>query len=215
MIKKKMIALIMVMVMISLVACTPNATSTSQESTTPQETTTVNNDESTSAEDDTSDVYRGVDVEDICKNLSINGKQVDFPWTLNSLGEGYEFDTYEVNEETKFGAALLTYQGKQMDIVQVYETGDDISESLIIKVNLGRYDKIKLYDIDYEMNETDIVNRLGQPSERTDDDADFIEYSYLTPEISISFWFFKNSNKLSGYTITLTDEYVNKVVGVR
>ena len=132
---KKLIALIMAMVMFSLVACAPTATSTQQESTTPQETTTVNNDETTSAEDGTSDVYRGVDVEDICKNLSINGKQVDFPWTLNSLGEGYEFGVYKKDETPGFGAALLTYQGKQVDIVNVYEIGDDLNESLIIRVS--------------------------------------------------------------------------------
>ena len=215
MFRKRMIAIITAIVMSGLVACTPNTTTKPQESVTPQETTTVNNDEATSAEDGTSDVYRGVDVEDICKNLSINGKQVDFPWTLNSLGEGYEFGVYKKDETPGFGAALLTYQGKQVDIVNVYEIGDDLNESLIIRVSSNRFDTIKLYDIDYEMNETDIVNRFGQPSERNDDDADFIAYSYITPEIKISIVFYKNTNKLFSYTITLTDEYINKIVGAR
>ena len=81
-------------------------------------------------------------------------------------------------------------------------------------MNRDGYNKIKLYDIDFEMNETDIVNRLGQPSERTDD-VYFIKYSYLTPEIRIIFWFYQNTNKLFGCTITLTDEYINKIVGAR
>lgn len=210
MLRRKIIVLVLVMVITGLVACTPNTSTKPQESVTPQETTTVNKEETTSVEDGTSDVYRGVDVEDICKNLSINGKQVDFPWTLNSLGEGYEYSAYKMDEETKFGAALLTYQGRQMDIVQVYETGDDITESLIIKVNTNGY--IKLYDIDFEMNETDIVKRLGQPSKIYDDDPDFISYSYITPEIRIKVSFFKNNNKLFLCTVTLTDEYISKIV---
>ena len=65
------------------------------------------------------------------------------------------------------------------------------------------------------MNETDIVNRLGQPSERDDDDADFIAYIYRTPEIRIKILFYKSTNKLFSYTITLMDEYINKIAGAR
>ena len=108
MFRKRMIAIITsVIVMSGLVACAPNTTTKPQESVTPQETTTVNNDESTSAEegtsaeyDNTSDVYGRVDVEDICKHIMINGKQVDFPWTLNKLGEEYEFGNITDTDET-------------------------------------------------------------------------------------------------------------------
>ena len=104
MFRKKRIAIIIAIVISTLVACTSNDKPISQESETPQETTTVNNVEITSAEevtsteyDNTSDVYGRVDVEDICKHIMINGKQVDFPWTLNSLGEGYEYSAYEID----------------------------------------------------------------------------------------------------------------------
>lgn len=219
MFRKKRIAIIIAIVMSTLVACTSNDKLISQESETPQETTTVNNVEITSAEevtstDNTSEVYGRVDVEDICKHIMINGKQVDFPWTLNSLGEGYEYSAYEMDEETKFGAALLTYQGKEVDIVQVYEIGDDRKENLIIKVNMNRYNKIKLYDIDYEMTGSDIIDRLGQPSNETDE-YNYFYYNYLSTNIDIHFIFNKNSNKLISYTVVLTDEYVNEFLEVK
>ena len=184
MIKKKMIALIMVMVMISLVACTPNATSTSQESTTPQETTTVNNDESTSAEegtsteyDNTSDVYGRVDVEDICKHIMINGKQVDFPWTLNALGDEYEFRTITDTDETDgVCASTLVYNGKLGPQVVICEEGKVDRDSNIVQIWSGLLDGVQLYDFDINTSAEIVKNKFGEPDKITENQ--FSKYFY-------------------------------------
>lgn len=203
MLRRKIIVLVLVMVITGLVACTPNTSTKPQESVIPQETTTVNKEETTSVEDGTSDVYRGVDVEDICKNLSINGKQVDFPWTLNSLGKEYSFEMYEVDNETKYGAALLMHQGKRVDIVKIKENNNEVSESFIIKITAERNNSIVLYDLDYEMDKSDVIKRFGQPNDTSDDEY-YCYFYYETPELLIKIRFWKENEKLSSYTLEWT-----------
>ena len=211
MFRKRMIAIITAIGMSGLVACTPNATTKPQESVTPQETTTVNNDESTSAEegtsaeyDNTSDVYGRVDVEDICKHIMINGKQVDFPWTLNELGDEYEFRTITDTDETDgVCASTLDYNGKLGPQVIIYERDEVDRESIISQIWLSMYEGVQLYDFDFYTSVNEVKEKLGEP-DKVSEDQFYLYYFYFEKNFELTIVFEKD--------LQLLDDFILKIL---
>ena len=212
MFRKRMIAIIAIG-MSGLVACTPNTTTKPQESVTPQETTTVNNDESTSAEegtsaeyDNTSDVYGRVDVEDICKHIMINGKQVDFPWTLNELGDEYEFRTITDTDETDgVCASTLNYNGKIGPRVIIYERDEVDRESIISQIWLSMYEGVQLYDFDFYTSVNEVKEKLGEP-DKVSEDQFYLYYFYFEKNFELTIVFEKD--------LQLLDDFILKILEV-
>ena len=214
MFRKRMIAIIAIG-MSGLVACTPNTTTKPQESVTPQETTTVNNDESTSAEegtsaeyDNTSDVYGRVDVEDICKHIMINGKQVDFPWTLNKLGEEYEFEFItDLDKEDNKRVARLAYNTERLAMVCWYEENNSDNATIIYGIDVNVNDGIILYDFDSDTSIEELVNKLGQPSELIEGKISNA-YCYSNERMIMIFNFWNDSETLCDFEIRYEEVFV-------
>lgn len=222
MIKNKilLLGLIITVALGGLTGCAGEITTTQPETTTPQvvtgqeetsseEETTEKTTEKTTEENETDGGVMGyVDAEDICKHISINGKVVEFPWTLNELGDEYTFgENQSVDVETKIGAAYLIYNGKMIDIVQAKVETEMDRESLIYYITPDRNDGIYLYDINFDSTIEDVIARFGLPNETTNSDI-YISYWYSTEDVSISFRFNEESGKVNQFSLILTEKYI-------
>ena len=223
MLRKKLITLglAIVMAIAALSGCKGQSGSTQEvtsetvsttEATTPEKTTreeATSKEEETSSQAETSPEVMGrVDAEDICKNISINGKLVEFPWTLNKLGEEYEFGvTSDEDKEDGVCAATLMYHGKKIFIVGIRETEILDRDSLICDFSFSLKDKVSLYNFGNETTPNEVIKRLGEPN-RISSNLFSIDYIYSNDEIFLMFSFeVDDAQKLNSISITLREEY--------
>lgn len=143
----------------------------------PQETTTGE------------EVIGKFDPADVCKNISINGELVEFPWTLNKLGDEYEFDEVLTgNPDDQISGAYLLYKGEKFILVNI---GDEIGDrdSPIVVMSYKISNNISVYDFGRGTTKEDVVNKLGEPTEIRDDGI-FIHYTYICDEMALEFGFY-------------------------
>ena len=221
MFRKKLLAmgLIITIALCGLSGCTGNTTTAPQETTTPEvtsaqeETSTdeeATTEKSTAEEETVGGVMGYVDAEDICKHISINGKVVEFPWTLNELGEEYTFSENTVIDlETKDGAAYLMYNGEETVMVQAKIDSEMDRNSIIYYMSLDFTDGIYLYDIDAESSAEDVIARFGLPTESYIDEI-YQTYRYETEDIELAFFVKNNTDNVSMMNIALTNKYMEK-----
>ena len=205
--------LIVAISILSLVGCSgeeepkPSETTSVEASTDeqePQKETQAETQEPTD-EQITGDVGVGkFDPADVCKNISINGEVVEFPWTLNKLGEEYEFDEV-VNDVQDDGmsAAYLMYKGEEMFIVSIKDEEVD-RDSLITFIMFDVYDKVTLYDFGTETKEEDVFKIFGEPYNVSKNSL-VINYQYISEEAYIGFNFDAESKRLDSITLDLTN----------
>lgn len=149
------------------------------------------NDESEQTESQTdisrlSDYPEGTfDGEEICKHIEINGKVVEFPWTLNKLGDEYEFEDVKINKETYM--AKLMYKGEYMFDVIGKETEIN-RDTPIIFVIFSKYDNVKMCGIDGSSTSFEVKRILGEPFEKGEDTVMYT-YLYRTKNVQILYWF--------------------------
>ncbi|MGN0375767.1 MAG: hypothetical protein ACI4EN_09745 [Butyrivibrio sp.] len=214
MLRKKLVTLGLatVMAIAALSGCKGQSGSTQEvtsetvrttEPTTPEETTgeeATSKEEETSSQAETSPEVMGrVDAEDICKNISINGKLVEFPWTLNKLGEEYEFGYLSEGEDGNYGA-YLQYDGKNIIPVVIKPEKDVDRNSTIYYISFNLISDISLYDFQKESTIENIVKKLGNPSKIKKNDIS-LSYIYETDEIYLLFDFSVDDNKLNNINI--------------
>lgn len=224
MFKKKLLAmgLVITIALCGLSGCTSNSTTVPQETTPPEITSgeeeTSTEEEETTTEEPTSEeetvggVMGYVDVEDICKHISINGKVVEFPWTLNELGEEYTFsENTEVDLETKDGAAYLMYNDKETALLQAKIVTEMDKESLIYYLLFDVNDGIYIYDINDKSTAEDIIARFGLPTESYIDDPYQI-YRYNTENIEMAFGVRNNTGTVYMMSIALTNNYLQGIL---
>ena len=103
--------LIVAISILSLVGCSgeeetkPSETASVEASTDEQDTQKETQTETQEPTDEltTGDVGVGkFDPADVCKNISINGEVVEFPWTLNKLGDEYTFGEITDDQEHEY-----------------------------------------------------------------------------------------------------------------
>ena len=83
---KRVAAISVIALMISLTGCGKSKDS-SKEVTTKQVNNEATSNQSVSGENDEA-------INELLNNIEVNGKHVDFPFTLNDLGDDFEFDNY-------------------------------------------------------------------------------------------------------------------------
>lgn len=220
MFRKKLLAmgLIITIVLCGLSGCTGNTTTAPQETTIPEvtsaqeETSTdeeATTEKSTAEEETVGGVMGYVDAEDICKHISINGKVVEFPWTLNELGEEYTFsENPTVNLEEKEAGAYLLYKGERIALIQAkIDTELDRNSQIYMLIPSGT-SNIFLYDIDKYSKSEDIILRYGIPTSLNENEF-LTEYYYETDKIYLNYEFYSNSGVLSSWSISLKERYLN------
>ena len=105
---KRVVAISVIALMISLTGC-GKAKDSGKEVTTKQ----VNN-EVTSNQGESDEA-----INELLNNIEVNGKHIDFPFTLNDLGDDFEFDNYVDMGDGTYGMDLK-YKDESVAIVYVY-----------------------------------------------------------------------------------------------
>ena len=130
---KRVVAISVIALMISLTGC-GKAKDSGKEVTTKQ----VNNEvTSNQGESDES-------INELLNNIEVNGKHIDFPFTLNDLGDEFDFDYYVDMGDGTYGMDLK-YKGETVAGAYVYADAEkDIDRnSLIINMSTnGAYKQI-------------------------------------------------------------------------
>ena len=110
---KRVVAISVIALMISLTGCGKSKDS-GKEVTTKQvnNEVTSNQGESVSGENDEA-------INELLNNIEVNGKHIDFPFTLNDLGDDFEFDNYVDVGDGTYGMDLK-YKDESVAIVYVY-----------------------------------------------------------------------------------------------
>ena len=133
---KRVAAISAIALMISLTGC-GKAKDSSKEVTTKQvnNEVTSNQGESASGENDEA-------INELLNNIEVNGKHIDFPFTLNDLGDDFEFDNYVDMGDGTYGMDLK-YKGETVAGAYVYaDTEKDIDRKTIIyRVSISRVDE--------------------------------------------------------------------------
>lgn len=201
--------LVITIALCGLSGCTSNSTTVPQETTPPEITSgeeeTSTEEESTTEYDNTSDVYGRVDAEDICKHLVIDGKQVDFPWTLNALGDEYDFDEPVSDENGLTHAAGLYYNDNLKFVVGVWDDGEVDRDSLIYYFSFGINEGVSLYDFKKGDTMSNVIEKLGEPDE-IDDEGPTTVYRYWSDDIYLYMSFFTEDEKLRAIGVEIPKE---------
>ena len=132
---KRVVAISVIALMISLTGCGKSKDS-GKEVTTKQ----VNN-EVTSNQGESVSGVNDEAINELLNNIEVNGKHIDFPFTLNDLGDDFDFEHYVDMGDGKY-AMKLKY--KDSDIALVYtraESENDINRnSKIVYCYIGEND---------------------------------------------------------------------------
>ena len=133
---KRVVAISVITIMISLTGC-GKAKDSGKEVTTKQVNNEATSKQSVSGESDEA-------INELLNNIEVNGKHIDFPFTLNDLGDEFDFDYYVDMGDGTYGMDLK-YKGETVAGAYVYADAEkDIDRnSLIINMSTnGAYKQI-------------------------------------------------------------------------
>lgn len=143
------------------------------------------------------------DGDEVCKYIEINGKVVEFPWTLNKLGDEYEFEDVKIKDNNVF-LAKLTYNGEVMFDVAGRATAVN-RDTPIIYVTFSKNDNVKICGIDGNSTSFDVEKKFGEPKKKGEDEICYI-YIYETKEVQLIYWFFYD-NSIHAFGISTTEDW--------
>lgn len=173
---KRVVAISVIALMISLTGCGKSKDS-SKEVTTNQvnNEVTSNQGESASGENDEA-------INELLNNIEVNGKHVDFPFTLNDLGDDFEFDNYVDMGDGTYGMDLK-YNGETVAGAYVYaDTEKNIDRKTIIyRVSISRVDEqvFKISRIDCNSTIEDVRKYMNKFEEKNNDNTDVNNIEYI------------------------------------
>lgn len=133
---KRVAAISVIALMISLTGC-GKAEDGSKEVTTKQVNNEATSNQSVSGENDEA-------INELLNNIEVNGKHIDFPFTLNDLGDDFEFDNYVDMGDGTYGMDLK-YKGETVSGAYVYADAEkdvDRKSPIINMSTNGAYKQI-------------------------------------------------------------------------
>ena len=173
---KRVVAISVITIMISLTGC-GKAKDSGKEVTTKQvnNEVTSNQGESVSGENDEA-------INELLNNIEVNGKHMDFPFTLNDLGDDFEFDNYVDMGGGTYGMDLK-YKGETVAGAYVYADAEkDIDRKTIIyRISISRVDEqvFKISRIDCNSTIEDVRKYMNKFEEKNNDNTDVNNIEYI------------------------------------
>lgn len=191
--------LIVAISILSLVGCSgeeepkPSETTSVEASTDeqePQKETQAETQEPTD-EQITGDVGVGkFDPADVCKNISIDGRIVEFPWTLNKLGDEYQFGNISNSiEGDNICGGYLQRNGENLILVNFGKEEVD-RDSPIVVMTFEPSDNILVYGLGTGTTKEEVVEVFGEPNEIRNDGI-FLHYTYVCDEMKLDISFYE------------------------
>ena len=182
---KRVAAISVIALMISLTGC-GKAKDSGKEVTTKQvnNEVTSNQGESVSGENDEA-------INELLNNIEVNGKHIDFPFTLNDLGDDFEFDNYVDMGDGTYGMDLK-YKGETVAGAYVYaDTEKDIDRnSKIVRIEISILDKqiFKISNINCESNIEDVKKYINNII-RYDENGNAVNVEYSNEQYVFNMYF--------------------------
>ena len=182
---KRVAAISVIALMISLTGC-GKAKDSSKEVTTKQinNELTSNQGESVSGENDEA-------INELLNNIEVNGKHIDFPFTLNDLGDDFEFDNYVDMGGGTYGMDLK-YKGETVAGAYVYADAEkDIDRnSKIVRIEISILDKqiFKISNINCESNIEDVKKYINNII-RYDENGNAVNVEYSNEQYVFNMYF--------------------------
>lgn len=187
--------------MVALVGCNETKNDKADE-TTKQVVETKENDSTKDTTQDKSDEYPygTFDFEEACKHIEINGKKVDFPFTLNDLGDDYEFVDYDEYVEGIY-SGHISYEGKKVLMMSSIEANELTRNSMIISISIDADDEygtenLCICGIKKGTPIEKVIETFGEPTDISEDylsgyyrfsvKEGFIGFSYYTDKKVVS-----------------------------
>ena len=180
---KRVVAISVIALMISLTGC-GKAEDGSKEVTTKQVNNEATSDQSVSGENDEA-------INELLNNIEVNGKHVDFPFTLNDLGDDFEFDNYVDMGAGTYGMDLK-YKGETVAGAYVYADAEkDIDRnSKIVRIEISILDKqiFKISNINCESNIEDVKKYINNII-RYDENGNAVNVEYSNEQYVFNMYF--------------------------
>ena len=158
---KRVVAISVITIMISLTGC-GKAKDSGKEVTTKQVNNEATSKQSVSGESDEA-------INELLNNIEVNGKHIDFPFTLNDLGDDFEFDNYVDMGGGTYGMDLK-YKGETVAGAYVYADAEkDIDRKTIIyRISISRVDEqvFKISRIDCNSTIEDVRKYMNKFEEK-------------------------------------------------
>ena len=178
---KRVVAISVIALMISLTGCGKSKDS-GKEVTTKQ----VNN-EVTSNQGESDEA-----INELLNNIEVNGKHIDFPFTLNDLGDGFEFDNYVDMGDGTYGMDLI-YNNNKVAIVYIYATDENKIDknSVINEVTISETDAqiFKVNNINCSSDINDVDKKLTALNIKYSQNGNTIKLEDTKEENMLRFYF--------------------------
>lgn len=180
---KRVAAISAIALMISLTGC-GKAEDGSKEVTTKQVNNEATSNQSVSGENDEA-------INELLNNIEVNGKHIDFPFTLNDLGDDFEFDNYVDMGAGTYGMDLK-YKGETVAGAYVYADAEkDIDRnSKIVRIEISILDKqiFKISNINCESNIEDVKKYINNII-RYDENGNAVNVEYSNEQYVFNMYF--------------------------
>ncbi|MDO5560174.1 MAG: hypothetical protein Q4F95_11315 [Oscillospiraceae bacterium] len=148
------------------------------------------------------------DFDQIIDSLTINGADIKFPVTIDSLGEGYSYDKSSLISGGDMAFCNLMYNNKMIGSCQLAQCGDDKYTdkpmSMLCILNTGKkkddpsYTEASISDISMDSKLEDVTASFGDPQ--------FAAYNSDTKNYELQY-IKDDENKIEIYV----DDSVNKI----
>ena len=208
--RKKFLKLVCICAMVSsLIMGGCGDTQETKDSTNETATTKENDTKENTTSDKSGEYpYGTFDVDEICKHIEINGKQVDFPFTLNDLGEDYEFVRCEEYSEGIY-SGFITYKGEEILGMSSYEENELNRDSVISDIYIFCYDVnntdiLSMCGIKRGSKIEKIIETFGEPTEKSEDSFSGM-YFYKSEKGFVSISYFKENGVIDDCHIIVSD----------
>lgn len=224
----RILLIMLVMIMLyNCTGCTSGITESSISDCSEQSATAVDN-QSTSISSNQNTIteefeYNGTfnkDVfEHICQNIMIEDKTLSLPFTIKDMGEGYSYnDVYTYyDEKLELASAGWTYNGNIIGFfTAVCKSNDsDWSDNLICSFDVQQDEYEQQSEFKYisiggmELMDTkdELVDALGEPTEKTEFSSGTVMFSYLVSEENNIRFDISPEGMITVISITITPDF--------
>lgn len=176
---KKLLVMSMVALSILMVGCQNDKNSSDKASTSSQsvsESIDINTYHETIPVPE-----EGWTAETLNKTIYINGKNVSFPFTIQDLGEGFEwdYDDFSVFKTGEPSVVLMKYNEIDFALVSVYASNEEeLNDGKIMGLSSMENTTNPCYINGVTVGSTDkqIINELGEPSEYNPEKYEMISF---------------------------------------
>ena len=208
--RKKFLKLVCICAMVSSLVMGGCGDTQETKDSTNETATTKEND---TKEDTTSDKsgeypYGTFDIDEVCKHIEINGKQVDFPFTLNDLGDDYEFVRCDDGYDGIYGG-FISYKGEEILGMSSCEDNELNRDSVISDIytffyDVNNTDILSICEIKKGSEIEKIIETFGEPTEISEDSISGV-YIYESEKGYIRFSYFKENGLVDKCKIIIND----------